>query len=135
MMIVGRGGALVDRPTYIYIYIYTYIYTHIYMYIYIHTCIYILRNLHHNNSNLILRPLCGPFYPAKYIRICTGKLILRPIFHLRPGAAALPCSPSLRLWQSQSQAWKLTSSVSEELMIIYLVLIQFIWQIFGLEID
>ena len=69
------------------------------------------RNLHYNNHNLILRPLCGPFYPEKYNKICTGKLIFRPLFHLRPGAAALPCSPSLRHCAQYRQRSTLCRSV------------------------
>src|SRR6218665_929641 len=51
------------------------------------------RTLHHNNRNLILRTLCGPFYPAKYIKICTGKLILRPFFTCIRGRPPSPAPP------------------------------------------
>jgi len=44
---------------------------------------------------LILRPPLGnlPIHAAKYVQILTIYLILRPLFNLRPGAAALSCPP------------------------------------------
>ena len=32
-----------------------------------------------------------PIYTAKYVRLLTSNLILRPLFDLRPGTAALLC--------------------------------------------
>jgi len=39
-----------------------------------------------------------PIDTAKYVQILTSNLILRPLFDLCPGAAALPCPSSLRQW-------------------------------------